>query len=201
MGIYLTREMVWAANARNAPLPETVNGLYALLLDLGYAVDFVTQPFDATCELAVVVIPFMLAVSAAERQALHSYMERGGRVIAELPMTNLADCQSVGEWFGLRCQEWIRPIYFLVSGWSMNDAQGRFGGFAFHDRAVGRSAGWSCRHLSRQPVSGAACQRNFWWSSVIPTFALGRSYYTSFHRGACRLLRVSGNPPPCRPIS
>lgn len=93
VGIYLTREMVWAANARQAPLQATVNGLYALLLDLGYAVEFVTQPFTATCDLAVVAIPFMLALSEPERQAIHGYMARGGQVIAELPLTN---AQRVG---------------------------------------------------------------------------------------------------------
>lgn len=189
VGIYLTREMVWAANARHAPLPETVNGLYALLLDLGYAVDFVTQPFSATCELAVIVIPFMLAVSAAERQALQSYMEGGGRVIAELPMTNLADCQSVGEWFGLHCQEWIRPIYFLVSGWSMNDAQGRFGGFAFHDRVLVDPPVGEAVATYRDNQFPALLASGPGGRLLIPTFALGRSYYSSFHRGVRRLLR------------
>lgn len=189
VGIYLTREMVWAANARQAPLQATVNGLYALLLDLGYAVEFVTQPFTATCDLAVVAIPFMLALSEPERQAIHSYMARGGHVIAELPLTNLADCQTVGSWLGLQCQEWIRPIYFLVSGWSMNDASGRFGGFAFHDRVLLDQFEGVPIATYRDNEAPALIAAGPGGRLLIPTFALGRSYFSSFHRGVRRLLR------------
>ncbi len=189
IGIYLTREMVWAANARQAPLQETVNGLYALFLDLGYAVDFVTQPFAATCELDVVAIPFMLALSAAERNALDQYMQRGGRVIAELPQTTLADCQTVGAWLGLQCQAWIRPIYFLLSGWSVNDAQGRFGGFAFHDRVLVDQFAGEPIATYRDNNAPALIAADPAGRLLIPTFALGRSYFSSFHRGVRRLLR------------
>ena len=78
IGIYLTREMVLAANAREVPLSETVVGLYGLFLDLGYEVTFVPQAFSADCDLAVIAVPFALALSAAEQQALEAYMAGGG---------------------------------------------------------------------------------------------------------------------------
>lgn len=188
VGIYLTREMIWAANAREAPIAQIVNGLYALCLDLGYAVEFVTQPFVDTCELAVVAVPFLLAVSTAEWQALQRYMERGGRVIAELPLTNLTDCQTVGEQLGLHCQEWMRPVYFLVSGWSLNDSQGRFGGFAFHDRVLVDAFAGLPVATYRDNQAPALIAAGPEGRLLIATFALARSYYTSFHRGVRRLL-------------
>ena len=127
--------MIWAANAREAAIEEAVVGLYALFMDMGYEVTFVPHAFSADCDLEVVAIPFTLGISEAERQALQSFVERGGRVIAELPMTNLEECQKVGAALGLSCRQWIRPIYF-IAGWSVNDTEGRCGGYAFHDQVL-----------------------------------------------------------------
>lgn len=188
VGIYLTREMVWAANARQAPIEETVVGLYGLFLDLGYEVTFVPHTFTAACDLAVVAIPFTLGMCAAEQQAVQAYLRQGGQVIAELPMTNLEDCQAVGQWLGLECRQWIRPIYF-IAGWSMNDAEGHFGGFAFHDQVL--LDGFQGQPLATYRDSGepALISAGPEGRLLVPTFALGRSYFSSLHRGVRRLVQ------------
>ena len=189
IGIYLTREMVWAANAREAPLRETVYGLYGLFLDLGFEVGFLTEPFAGECDLDVVLVPFALALSEVEHEALGAYVARGGRVIAELPMTSLEDCRAVGRRLGLTCREWIRPTYFLVSGWSLNDAAGRFGGFAFHDRVLVEDS--ADRPIARYRDTGASALLAMGPEGrlLAPTFALGRSYFSSLHRGLRRLVQ------------
>lgn len=188
IGIYLTREMMWAANARNAPISETVVGLYALFMDLGYEVTFVPHAFCADCNLEVVAIPFTLCVSESERQALRSYVERGGNVIAELPMTSLEDCQKVGSALGLKCREWIRPIYF-IAGWSVNDPDGRFGGFAFHDQVLLDSYSGEPVATYRDSGEPALLGLEPEGRILVPTFALGRSYFSSLHRGLRRLIQ------------
>ena len=188
VGIYLTREMVWAANAREAPLSDAVVGLYGLFIDLGYEVTFIPHSFDADCDLEVVAVPFSLGISAEEGKAFRSYMERGGRVIAELPMTNLAECQQVGEQLGLACREWIRPIYF-IAGWSVNDSEGNFGGYAFHDQVLLDEYTGQPIATYRDSGEPALISSGPEGRLLIPTFALGRSYFSSLHRGLRRLIQ------------
>ena len=95
IGIYLPRHVIWAANAREAPIEKTVHGLYALFLDLGYSVAFLTEPFSGDSDLALLVLPFPVGLSDDEWQAIMAYAERGGRVIAELPMTTAEETQAV----------------------------------------------------------------------------------------------------------
>ena len=189
VGIYLTREMIWAANAREAPISDAVVGLYALFMDLGFEVTFVPHAFDADCGLEVVAIPFTLGISETEWQALHSYVERGGRVIAELPMTNLEECQKVGDELGLVCRQWIRPIYFIVAGWSVNDSDGQFGGFAFHDQVLLDDYRGHPVATYRDSGEPALITTGPDGRLLIPTFALGRSYFSSLHRGLRRLIK------------
>ena len=188
VGIYLTREMVWAANAREVPLSDAVVGLYALFMDMGYEVTFVPHSFDADCELEVVAVPFTLGISEEEGKAFRTYQERGGRVIAELPMTNLEECQQVGEQLGLKCREWIRPIYF-IAGWSMNDKEGKFGGFAFHDQVLLDDYMGQPYATYRDSGEPALVSTGPGGRLLIPTFALGRSYFSSLHRGLRRLIK------------
>lgn len=189
IGIYLTREMVWAANAREANLSSTVVGLYGLFLDLGYEVTFIPHAFSADCDLAVVAVPFALALSDAEYDALEAYQERGGRVIMELPMTDLEECRGVGRRLGLQVREWIRPIYFLVSGWSLNDVEERFAGFAFHDRVLLDGFEGSPVATYRDNGEPALITAGPEGRLLISTFALGRSYHSSLHRGVRRLIQ------------
>ena len=189
IGIYLPREMVWAANARQAPLSDTVAGLYGLFLDLGYEVTFIPHSFSADCELDVVAIPFTVALTEAEQQAFERYLDRGGRVIAELPMTSLTDCQVAGDWLGLQCKALIQPIHWLP-GWSLNDAQDRFGAFVFRDRVV--LDGFEGQRIAHYRDDGAAglIASGPEGRLLIPTFPLGRSYFTSLHRGLRRLVQT-----------
>ena len=189
VAIYLSREMVWQANARAAPLADTVYGLYGLFLDLGYEVTFVTggsfPPAGAGLEL--LAVPFALALSADELEGLTAFVAGGGRVVAELPMTGLDDCRRAAAAFGMECREWIRPDHWMA-GWSMNDAQGGFGGFAFFDRVLaGRFAGTALaryRDVDAPGLVAAGPEGRL----LVATFALGRSYLWSLHRGLRRLL-------------
>ena len=104
VGIYLPRHVVWTANAHDAPLEKTVHGLYALFLDLGYSVAFVTEPFSADSDLALLALPFPVGFSEAEWQAIMAYAERGGSVIADLPMTTTEETNAVATRLGLRCK-------------------------------------------------------------------------------------------------
>lgn len=109
-------------------------------------------------------------------------------MIAELPMTSLEDCQAAGQWLEMQCKEWIRPIYW-TAGWGLKDAQGCFSGFAFHDRVLVEDfegqpiASYWDNDASALIASGPEGQL------LIPTFALGRSYFTSLHCGLRRLMR------------
>jgi len=199
VGIYLTREMLWASNARAnlvnmlaawmAPIGGTIYGLYGLFLDLGFEVTFVTEPLAAECDLAVLAVPFTLGLSEAEQQALRSYVARGGRVIAELPMTSLEDCQAAGRWLKLQCREWVRPTYMLISGWSLADAQGEFTGFAFHDRVLVDEFDGRPIATYRDNGAPALVASGPDGRLLVPTFALGRSYFSSLHRGVRWLVR------------
>ena len=189
VAIYLSREMVWQANARAAPLADTVYGLYGLFLDLGYEVTFVTGGSfpPAGAGLDLVAVPFPLALSADELEGLTAFVAGGGRVVAELPMTGLDDCRRAAAAFGMECREWIRPDHWMA-GWSMNDAQGGFGGFAFFDRVLaGRFAGTVLaryRDVDAPALVAAGPEGRL----LVATFALGRSYLWSLHRGLRRLL-------------
>ena len=188
IGIHLTRESLWKASLANILLNELTTGLYALFLDLGFEVTFLTEPITAAPDVALVCVPYVQGLTDAEWQVLQDYMQAGGHVIAELPMNSLAACQEAGNRLQLDCREWIRPIYF-IAGWSMNDAQQEFGGFAFHDRVLlHRFAGESFATYrdNEEPaliVSGPEGRL------LIPTFAMGRSYVSSFHYGLRQLLR------------
>ena len=188
VGIYLTREMIWAANAREAPISDTVVGLYALFMDMGYEVTFIPNDFSADCGLELVAVPFTLGISAAEGKAFRSYAERGGRFIAEMPMTSLEECQQFGQQLGLTCREWIRPIYF-IAGWSVNDADGKFGGYAFHDQVLLDDYMGQPVATYRDSGEPALISTGPDGRILIPTFALGRSYFSSLHRGLRRLIQ------------
>ena len=189
VAIYLSREMVWQANARDAPLADTVFGLYGLFLDLGYEVTFVTAGSfpPAGGGLELVVVPFPLGLSADELDGLTSFVDGGGRAVVELPMTGLDDCRQAAAAFGMECREWIRPDHWMA-GWSLNDAAGRFGGFAFFDRVLaGPFAGSELaryRDVDAPGLVAAGPEGRL----LVATFALGRSYLWSLHRGLRRLL-------------
>ena len=102
-------------------------------------------------------------------------------------MTGLDDCRRAAAAFGMECREWIRPDHWMA-GWSMNDAQGGFGGFAFFDRVLaGRFAGTALaqyRDVDAPALVAAGPEGRL----LVATFALGRSYLWSLHRGLRRLL-------------
>ena len=188
VGIYISREMVWAASARQSPLNQTVNGLYALLLDLGYAPGFISGPFPAASDLGLIILPTLLSLTDEDWGNIQAFAARGGQVIAEMPMTNLEDNQQAVQPLGLDCREWIRPIYFLVSGWSMNDAAGKFGGFAFHDRVLLNAFQGGAVASYRDNGEPALIATGPGGRILIPTFALGRSYFSSYHHGVRRVI-------------
>jgi len=190
VAIYLTRAMVWDAGARHAGLNETVAGLYGLFLDLGYEVGFITNAAQLNNDLALVAVPFTFGLSDDEQSAIDRFMAQGGQVVAELPLTSLDDCSSTGKWLGMECRDLEHPIYGLWPGWSYDDAPGRFGGFAFFDRVLlsshqGRAIA-SYRHDGEPAllVNGPDDRM------LIPTFALGRSYFASLHRGIRRSVKA-----------
>ena len=183
VGIYLPRHVVWTANAHDAPLEKTVHGLYALFLDLGYSVAFVTEPFSADSDLALLALPFPVGFSEAEWQAIMAYAERGGSVIADLPMTTTEETNAVATRLGLQCANLIRPIYYLVSGWSLTDTQGRFAGYAFHERVDVQEHGGEIVASFRDNGLPGLVATGPGRRVLVPAFPLGRSYFSSLHQG------------------
>ena len=189
IGIYLPRHVIWAANARGAPIEKTVQGLYALFLDLGYSVAFVTEPFSGDSDLALLALPFPVDLSEDEWQAIMAYTEQGGRVIAELPMTSAEETQAVAQRSGVQCGSLTRPIYFLVSGWSITDVQGRFAGYAFHERMDVESHDGEVVATFRDNGAPSLIAAGPGGRLLVPAFPLGRSYFSSFHQGVRETIR------------
>ena len=189
IGIHLTRASLWDASLKSIPLNEITTGLYALFLDLGFEVTFLTEPVNSEPDVALVCVPYIQGLTSTEWQVLQDYIQSGGLVVAELPMNSLADCQDAGRRLQLDCREWIRPIYF-IAGWSVNNAQQEFGGFAFHDRVLLNSFVGETIAAYRDNDEPALIAAGPEGRLLIPTFALGHSYVSSFHYGLRRLLRT-----------
>jgi beta-galactosidase GanA len=189
IGIYLPRHVVWTASTHDAPIEKTVHGLYALFLDLGYSVAFVTEPFSGDGDLALLVLPFPMGYSEAEWQAIMAYTERGGSVIVDLPMTTTEETNAVAARLGLQCTNLIRPIYYLVSGWSLTDMQERFAGYAFHERVdVQDHAGKVVATFRDNGLAGLVATGPG-GRILVPSFPLGRSYFSSLHQGLRATIR------------
>ena len=189
VAIYLSREMVWQANARQAPIGEVVYGLYGLFLDLGYEVGFVTGgTFDAvSADVELLLVPFAAGLSEQEHLGLERYLERGGRAMLELPMTGLEDCRQVARRLALEVSEWVHPDHWM-GGWSMDDTAGRFGGFAFYDRVLLEHGAGRTVARYRDVDAPALLAAGPHHRLLVPTFPLGRSYLWSLHRGLRRLV-------------
>ena len=81
-----------------------------------------------------------------------------------------------------------RGCWTFAKSWSLNDAEGRFGGYAFHDQAL--LDGYEGNPIATYRDSGepALISSGPGGRHLIPTFALGRSYFSSLHRGLRRLV-------------
>ncbi len=188
IGIHLTRACLWEASLKGIPLNEITTGLYALFLDLGFEVTFLTEPVTAEPDADLVCVPYVQGLLDTEWQILQDFMHAGGHVIAELPMNSLTDCQEAGSRLQLACREWIQPIYF-IAGWSLTDRQQAFGGFAFHDRVLLDHCNGEIFATFRDNDEPALIAAGPDGRLLIPTFALGRSYVSSFHHSLRHLLR------------
>lgn len=183
IGICLPRQAVWAANGQGAPIEKTVHGLYALFLDLGYNVTFVTEPFTGSSDLQLLLLPCPLDYSDAEWQAILAYAEQGGRVIVDLPMTATEAAAGVAARLGVQCTNLVRPIYFLVSGWSMVDPQQNFAGYAFHERVDVLEHAGAAVTMFRDNGLPALIAAGPEGRVLLSAFPLGRSYFSSLHQG------------------
>lgn len=193
VGIYLPRHVVWTANAQDAPIEKTVHGLYALFLDLGYSVAFVTEPlaepFSSDSGLALLILPFPAGYCEDEWQAILAYAERGGSVIVDLPMSTTEEANAAATRLGLHCTNLIRPIYYLVSGWSLTDTQGRFAGYAFHERVDVQGHGGEVVATFRDNGMAGLIATGPGGRVLVSAFPLGRSYFSSLHQGLRETIR------------
>lgn len=187
IGIYTSRETIWSCALSEVPLNDITTGQYALFHDLGFEVTFLTDELTGAVDVDLLCVPYVPALTDDELTRLHQYMEAGGRVVAELPMHSLELCQAAGARWGLECAELTEPIYF-IAGWSIQDAQGRFGGFTFHDRV--RLNGYQGRTFAsfQDNDEPALIETGPRGNLLIPTFALGRSYVSSFHHSLRQLI-------------
>lgn len=197
IGIHLTRESLWQASLKGIPLNEITTGWYALFLDLGFEVTFLPETVTTAPDVDLVCVPDVAGLEDGEWQVLQEYMRTGGRVIAELPMTSLEACRAAGRRLHLNCREWIKPIYF-IAGWSLNNARQEFGGFAFHDRVLLKDFQGEVFAAFRDNGEPALIESGPEGRLLIPTFAMGHSYVSSFHHGLRNLLR-SWLPPELEP--
>ena len=188
IGILLSRESLWTSALQNADLSAITTGLYGLFLDLGFEVTFLTEPMTADCPLAVVCVPNISALDPEEWGSLDSYMRNGGRVIAELPLHDRSRTLASTELIGIKVEEWMQPIYF-IAGWSMDQRDGQFGGFAFHERIrVSQHPGEAFARY-RDTGESALMQMGPEGRMLMPTFPLGRTYASSLHQSVRKTLR------------
>ena len=75
-----------------------------------------------------------------------------------------------------------------MAGWSLNDAAGRFGGFAFFDRVLADEFAGTELASYRDVDAPGLVATGPDGRLLLATFALGRSYLWSLHRGLRRLL-------------
>ena len=183
IGIYLPRHVVWTADDQNAPLEKTVHGLYALFLDLGYSTAFLPELPAAGSDLPLLVLPFPAGYSDEEWNAVMAYAGGGGRVIVDLPMTTTGETAAVAARLGMQCANLIRPIYFLVSGWSLTDSKGHFAGYAFHERVDVEGHAGEVVATFRDNGLPALVAGGPGGRVLVPAFPLGRSYFSSLHQG------------------
>ncbi len=188
VGIHVSRECIWTSSLQDVPTSDITTGQYGLFLDLGYEVTFLTETLTSDIDVELLCIPYMPAITKDEWDALQAFMESGGKVIAELPMTSLEQCQEAGGQLGLECKEWIEPIYF-IAGWSLEDTDRKFCGFAFHDRVLLKGFAGEPRAYYQDNGEPALIQGGPKGNLLIPTFAMGRSYWSSFHHGLRHLLK------------
>jgi beta-galactosidase GanA len=187
VGIYLPRHAVWTANAQSAPMEKTVHGLYALCLDLGYSVTFVTEPLTGPSDLDLLLLPCPLDYRDEEWEAIRAHAENGGRVIVDLPMTKMEAAAAVAERLGVQCSNLIRPIYF-IAGWAMTDGAGKFAGYAFHERVdIGKHGGSVVTNF-RDNSLPALVATGPGERVLVSAFPLGRSYFSSLHQGLRRTI-------------
>jgi len=134
VAIYFPRTAV----ATSFDVSQTRNssiGYHALLNDLGYEVEFITDHFRKDDNHKLVIIPGILSLENSEIQEIKGYLEKGGKVILEPNLSNLESCKAELEWLGLEPKEIESPIYFLV-GWELVNPKNEFVGWAFHKRAL-----------------------------------------------------------------
>ncbi len=188
IGILMSRESLWVSALQNADLNGITTGLYGLFLDLGFEVTFLTERMTADCRLDVVCVPNISALDPDEWGSLEDYIRNGGRVIAELPLHDQSRTLAAVEKLGLQVEEWIQPIYF-IAGWSMDQADGQFGGFAFHERIRVRRHPGAAFARYRDTGEPALIQMGPEGRLLVPTFPLGRTYASSLHHSIRELLR------------
>lgn len=188
IGILMTRESLWVSALQNANLNEITTGLYGLFLDMGFEVTFVTDEMTADCSLDVICVPNVSALGPNEWDNLDGYMRRGGHVIAELPMHDQAQTLAAAEKIGIQVMEWMQPIYF-IAGWSMDRADGQFGGFAFHERIRVSKHPGEVYALYRDTKETALMQMGPQGRMLMATFPLGRTYASSLHHTVRELLQ------------
>jgi len=182
VGIYLPRHAVWTANAQHSPIEKTVHGLYALLLDLGYCVTFITEPFTVDSDLRLLLVPSPLEYSDAEWRAILEFAEQGGRVIVDMPMTTMEAAAAVAAQLNVQCTNLIRPIYF-IAGWAMTDSTDKFAGYAFHERVDVLEHGGAAIANFRDNGLPALMAMGPGERVLMSAFPLGRSYFSSLHQG------------------
>lgn len=189
IGILMTRESLWVSALQQANLNGITTGLYGLFLDMGFEVTFVTNEMASDCPLEVICVPNISALGPNEWQSMDGYMRNGGRVIAELPMHDQERALAAAQLIGIQVQEWMQPIYF-IAGWSMDRADGQFGGFAFHERIrVTKHPGESFASF-RDTQEPAFMQMGPQGRMLMPTFPLGRTYVSSLHHTIRELVRT-----------
>ncbi len=115
-------------------------------------------------------------------------MRNGGRVIAELPLHDRSRTQASADLIGIKVEEWVQPIYF-IAGWSMDQTDGQFGGFAFHERIRVSQHPGEAFALYRDTGEPALLQMGPEGRMLMPTFPLGRTYASSLHQSVRKTLR------------
>ena len=179
VGIFIDREHIIHANENDLDIEGCLFGSYALMSDLGYEADAVLDEFDPNCGYEAMVFPFT-ATDEKLIPAIKEYAKSGGKVLFELPTSDLDRAGIVAREFGCEVSGIERPIYFFA-GWDLRGEENQFRGFAGHERLLLNAT--DHKTSLRYGNDGRPAVIGYEDNIILFSFPLGRTYMTTLHWG------------------
>ncbi|MBI4165734.1 MAG: beta-galactosidase [Acidobacteria bacterium] len=189
VGIFLKRDHAVHSSELGYDIRQAMDGNYSMLSALGYEAAVLLDEFDpAKCPYDVMIFPYMY-IDADLAGAIRQYARSGKRAIVELPVQDIDAAKSVGKQFGLGIVGHEKPDYFF-NGWDLRGTgeepgvgQGRFAGFAAHERLLLDATGQKVLltyGLDGRPAVVAPAE--YGGNVLVFGFPLGRTHFAMLHQ-------------------